>query len=133
MRFLPTRVHGVLDYNVGLLLIAIPWLTGFAQGGPETWIFVVLGLGAVVYSIFTDYEFGLIRVLPMRLHLGLDAVSGLFLASSPWLFGFADQVYVPHVAMGLFEICAACITRTVPANREAAGAHDELIQHRRVQ
>jgi hypothetical protein len=126
MRFLPTKVHGVLDYMVGLLLVAMPWVAGFAASGPETWVFVSLGVGAFVYSVFTNYELGLIRVLPMRVHLTLDAVSGLLLASSPWLFGFSEQVYLPHLVMGLFEIGAAAVTRTLPSNATAAEAHPEL-------
>jgi hypothetical protein len=37
MRFIPTRIHGFLDYAVGVLLIVVPWLFGFAAGGAETW------------------------------------------------------------------------------------------------
>jgi hypothetical protein len=36
MRFIPTRIHGMMDYAMGLLLIAAPWLFGFARGGAET-------------------------------------------------------------------------------------------------
>jgi hypothetical protein len=28
MRFIPTRIHGFLDYAVGVLLIVVPWLFG---------------------------------------------------------------------------------------------------------
>jgi hypothetical protein len=114
MRFIPTNVHGVVDYLTGALLIVAPWLFGFAQGGAETWVSVVLGAGAILYSLFTDYELGLARVLRMPLHLGLDAASGLLLAASPWLFGFSDVVYWPHLIIGVFEIGAALTTRTTP-------------------
>lgn len=115
MRFIPTRVHGMLDYLTGVLLIAAPWLFDFAQGGAETWIPVVCGAGALVYSLFTDYEFGLVRRLPMTTHLMLDAGSGVLLAASPWLFGFADYVWVPHLVFGLLEIGAALTTQKVPS------------------
>jgi len=114
MRFIPTRIHGMLDYAVGALLIVAPWLLGFAAGGAETWVPVILGVGAIGYSLFTDYELGLVRRIPMRTHLGLDAGSGVFLAASPWLFGFADLVYLPHLILGLVEIAAALTTRTTP-------------------
>lgn len=45
MRFIPTRVHGMLDYLIGILLIAAPWLFDFDRGGMETWIPVILGAG----------------------------------------------------------------------------------------
>lgn len=114
MRFIPTRIHGVLDYTMGLLLIAAPWLFGFAAGGAETWVPVVLGAGAIMYSIFTDYELGLVRTLSMPAHLAMDAASGLLLAASPWLFGFADYVYMPHLILGIVEIGAALMTEKTP-------------------
>ena len=112
MRWIPTRMHGVLDYLWGALLLAAPWLLGFARGGAETWTAVVLASGAIVYSLLTDYELGVARVLSMRGHLLLDLLGGLFLAVSPWLFGFADRVWLPHVAFGLFSITASLMTRT---------------------
>ena len=123
MRFIPTRVHGVLDYLVGLILMAAPWFLGFADGGAETVVPVALGIGALVYSVFTDYELGLVRRIPMPTHLLLDLGSGLLLAASPWLFGFADGtattsgVWVPHLVLGLFEVAAALVTKRVPSHR----------------
>jgi hypothetical protein len=119
MKLIPTSVHGVIDYIVGLLLMAAPWLLGFAVGGAETWVPVALGAGALVYSLLTSYELGLMRVISMRTHLMLDAMSGVLLASSPWVFGFSEYVYLPHVAFGLFEILAAAVTRTLPFETKA--------------
>ncbi len=114
MRFIPTRIHGMLDYLVGIILIVSPWVLGFSEGGAETWVPVVLGAGALLYSIMTNYELGLVRLIPMPTHLVLDGLSGVVLAASPWLFGFADHVWVPHVVLGLFEISAAVFTETTP-------------------
>ena len=114
MRFIPTRVHGVLDYLVGALLIAAPWILGFSRGGAETWVPVILGAGALVYSLSTNYELGVVRRIPMGTHLGLDAASGLLLAVSPWLFGFSAFVFWPHLILGIFEIVAALTTKTTP-------------------
>lgn len=115
MRFINSRAHGVLDYLMGILLILAPWLLGFARGGWETWVPVVLGAGAILYSIFTDYELGLVRRIPLPIHLGLDAGAGLLLAISPWLFGFSELVYLPHLILGLLEIGAALFTKKHPS------------------
>ena len=112
MRIIGTRLHGFLDYLVGLVLIAAPFLLGFADGGAAEYVPVALGAAAIVYSLLTDYELGLVRIIPMPLHLGLDALSGIVLAASPWLFGFADRIYLPHLLLGLFEIAASLMTRT---------------------
>lgn len=115
MRFIPTRIHGMLDYGMGAILIVAPWLFGFARGGAETWLPVILGLGVILYSLFTDYELGMVRKLSMPAHLTLDGLGGALLAVSPWLFGFADHVWAPHLVFGLLEIGAAVFTRKVPS------------------
>ena len=120
MRFLSTRIHGVIDYVVGIILILIPNLFGFADGTAAQWIFVLLGLAAIGYSLLTAYEFGLVRRIPMPVHLALDAASGVLLAVSPWLFGFHDRVYIPHIVFGLFEILASLVTQTQPRGRAAS-------------
>jgi hypothetical protein len=115
MRFLPARVHGVIDYLWGLGLLASPWAFGFADSGAPRWVAVVFGVGAIAYSAVTDYELGLVRLVPIRLHLGLDEFAGALLAASPWILGFADRVYGPHLAFGVFAVVASLITRTEPA------------------
>ncbi|HEX2079637.1 MAG TPA: SPW repeat protein [Longimicrobium sp.] len=111
---LPTRVHGMLDYLLGALLIASSWVFGFGEGGAETWVPVVLGAGVLLYSLFTDYELGVVKRLQMPAHLLLDVLGGLLLAVSPWLFGFDTHVWTPHVALGIVEVLTAAVTNTVP-------------------
>lgn len=114
MNIISTRTHGMLDYGVGLLLLVAPYLFGFANGGAAQWVPMILGLGAIAYSALTRYELGVVKLIPMPVHLALDAASGVFLAASPFLFGFSDQVWVPHVLFGLLEIGASVMTRSTP-------------------
>ncbi|MEX0646372.1 MAG: SPW repeat protein [Balneolaceae bacterium] len=114
MKVISTRTHGMLDYTMGIILIISPWLFNFARGGAEMWIPIIIGAGVILYSVFTDYEMGGVRVISMPTHLWLDGLGGLFLAASPWLFGFADFVYLPHLIFGLAEIGVALMTNPVP-------------------
>ena len=68
MRFIPTRFHAPLDYIVGAVLIAAPWIFQFSEDTAATVISIVLGIGLIVYSLFTDYELGVWRVAPMSVH-----------------------------------------------------------------
>lgn len=123
MRFISTRMHGAADYLVGILLILSPYIFGFANGGAAQWLPMLLGAGVILYSLMTRYELGLVPVIPMPAHLGLDIAGGLLLAVSPWLFGFADQVWLPHLVIGLVEVGTAMMTQTRPdpaAERPAA-------------
>jgi hypothetical protein len=114
MHALTTRIHGMLDYLFGLTLIAAPWLLGFAAGGAETWVPVGLGALLIGYSLITDYELGVLKRLQIPLHLWLDGLGGVLLAVSPWLFNFDQQVWLPHVIIGVLQIASAFLTQTVP-------------------
>jgi hypothetical protein len=115
MNVIPTKIHGIIDYISGVFFCMSPWLFGFATDNADMWIPIILGVLAVVYSLFTDYEWGIIRRLPMPVHLTLDIMSGVLMAASPWIFGFADQVYLPHVIFGFFEIGAGLLTQRAPS------------------
>ena len=118
MRFINTRIHGVLDYLTAGLMMASPAIFNFARGGPETSAPIALGITVMLYSFCTRYEFGAIKAIPMHLHLILDFFGGLFLASSPWLLGFGDLVYVPHLAIGVFEMVVPLFTQIHPSRQE---------------
>src|ERR671910_1979668 len=114
MRFIPTRVHGVLDYVTAGVLIAAPSLLNFRKDGMQRWLPIALGVGTIGYSLLTDYELGLFKVIPMPMHVALDAANGALLAASPWLFGFAEEVSAPHLGLGLFEIVVTASSQTLP-------------------
>lgn len=124
MRFLPTKVHGALDYLVGIALIAAPWLFMFDDvGGAAVFLPIVLGAGLIVYSIFTNYEWGLIKVLSMPYHLIVDFIAAALLALSPWLFGFADEkinAWLPHVVVGVVVLLVVLVSQTQPGNDKSA-------------
>lgn len=119
LRVLSTRVHGTLDYVLGLGLIFFPWIFGFADvGGAATLVPVTLGVAIIIYTLGTDYEWGALRVVSMGYHVALDLFGGIFLSLSPWIFGFADEernAWLPHVIVGLILILVYFVSRTSPA------------------
>ena len=107
MRFIPTKFHAPLDYIVGAALIAAPWIFQFSDNTAATIVPIVLGVGLIVYSLFTNYELGVWKVAPMAVHNLIDVAAGTLLAASPWIFGFADEaanVWVPHLVVGLAAV-----------------------------
>src|SRR5579859_6499125 len=108
VRFLPTKVHGVLDYVVGLALILAPNIFQFADvGGAAVLIPRLLGIVLIIYSLFTRYEWGLVKIIGMTYHLMIDFAAALFLTASPFLFGFNREkpnAWLPHVVVGVAVI-----------------------------
>ena len=120
LRVIPTQVHGVLDYLTGSTLLAAPGLLGIKDDPQAALTLRLAGGGAITYSLLTDYELGLVRLLPMPVHLALDAISGVLLASSPWLFGFSQRgtrYWLPHAFVGATEILAAATSKTAASTR----------------
>jgi uncharacterized membrane protein len=115
MRFLSTKIHGVLDYLSGVLFIASPWLFGFNNGGAAQWLPVAAGASILLLSLFTEYELGVMKGVKMSTHLTIDVVVGLLLAVSPWLAGFWEVVYLPHLIFGLLEAGAGLMTKQTPS------------------
>jgi hypothetical protein len=69
----------------------------------------------LAYSLFTRYEWGMTKKLPMPAHLGIDAVGGMMYVAGPWLFPEAKaNVKRFLVAKGLFTVAAAFLTETRP-------------------
>lgn len=83
------RLHGIIDYLWSALLIASPWLFGFAEEQVNRAIAVILGGAVVLYSFCTHYELGVLRGIPRSAHLFLDMLVGVFLGSA-----------FMHIAMG---------------------------------
>ena len=65
------------------------------------------------------------NVVPMRVHLALDAVGGATLALVPQLTGARQKGlkhWLPHLAVGVFEIGMAALTKTDPPPTKSARA-----------
>jgi hypothetical protein len=110
MQIINRRVHGYLDYAVSVFLLFAPRVFGVA-GAAEVTVFRTIAVVNLAYSIFTDYELGAFKVLPFGVHRTLDVLSGLVLALSPWLFGFADQTCWPYLGLGILELIVVSLTR----------------------
>ena len=114
MKPVTTKVHGVLDYATGATLVTLPSVLGVG-GMSAGRALRGAGLGHVAYSLLTNYELGVKRVLPMPAHLTLDALSGALLCAAPALLPEEDGVVAAAlVGFGAFELGAALATKTEP-------------------
>lgn len=115
MRVINSRTHTIIGLVVGAVLIVAPWLLGFGDDSDAaTWSAVGVGVFIVLNELITTSPASPVKLVPMSVHLILDIVTGIFLALTPWFFGFADEdanVWVPHVVVGILVAGYALMTR----------------------
>ena len=114
-----TRMHGVLDYVLGAVLLLAPNLFGFADAdGPAVWVPRLIGALAIMQALVTRFELGLVKLMPMKFHLFNDFAAGAFLAASPWLLNFYDsanqRLWVPNLIAGIGILIVTAMTEKYP-------------------
>ena len=117
MRIIPTSVHSAVDHVVGPALVLAPTILRLGSTSAEGIVARAVGGAETVYSNLTDYELSAKKVVPMPVHLALDAVGGATLALVPQLTGARQRGkkhWLPHLAIGALEIGMAALTKTEP-------------------
>jgi hypothetical protein len=111
MKRISTKTHGLIDYAWAAVVPALPRLL---QTGPTTTpLLVVAGLGALAYSLLTQYELGALKVLPMTSHLTLDVLSGVALVAASFaLTQTTAKERTLLLGLGSFALTVALNTET---------------------
>ena len=128
MRFIPTRIHAILDYVAGFALLVIPmaWLE---EGSPAVMVPMIAGAVILLQALFTDFEISIANIIPMPAHLMMDALLGIVVLASPWLFGFYEIVWLPHVLVGLIALGSAAMTHLHRGVPEITSTHGSGHKH----
>lgn len=120
-RPISTRTHGALDY-AWVSMAANAARAGDASGATTRFIrnsSVVAGIN----SMLTDYEAGMLRLMPMRVHLAVDFVIGAALVLSPLFLPKSGRRSVAvSVALGLTACAASLLTDARGRKRQVAFA-----------
>jgi hypothetical protein len=103
----------VTDYTVGtILMTAFPkWAD--IEGTESARQIRMSGAAHVGYSTITKYPLGIVKLLPFKAHLAIDALGALALAATPFVTGQwkkGTKHWVPHVALCMFELSSLAMT-----------------------
>jgi hypothetical protein len=106
LQFLTPALHGALDYIAAGALILLPVILGLQ--GLELWLSVAGGAGLILYSLLTDYRFGVVKLLSFDLHLLFDLAAGVVFLIAPFALGFSPvaTIYYPVMALGVMAVVA---------------------------
>src|SRR3954454_13516156 len=106
-------LHGVVDYNAGAMLTTVLPKLLKVEGTPAARQIRTAGAVHLAYSAITSYPLGIVKVLPFKAHLALDAVGALALAAAPFVTGqykSGRRQWLPQLAISLFELGSLGIT-----------------------
>ncbi len=109
------KTHNILDYVGGAALILAPFLFGFSDIDAARNVFMIAGFALVAYSLCTNYYYSLIRVIPLGVHMTLDALNGVLIIAAPWIFNYRafltpGQEYL-HYILGVGVLALVGLTR----------------------
>src|SRR3954447_16477799 len=112
-RPIDSTLHGMTDYSVGTaLMTAFPKLAGI-EGTPAENQIRVAGAAHVAYSTVTRYPLGILKVLPYKAHLAIDALGAVAIGATPFVTGQWKKglkQWVPHVGVAAFELMSLAMT-----------------------
>ena len=136
--FISPTLYGVLNFTSAILLMSSPWLFNFAQfGGGALLVPIFLGWLQLIQSIFSDNPFSFIKVFPMQMQNCLDGITGLFLMTMPFSYGFYNNVFWPHLLLGgllvfkgVFAQGSPFLVRATPSLPEAGITSTDSLEGR---
>ena len=120
-------LHGLLEYVIGVALIVAPFALAF-EAAPATAVSIIAGLAVLVLAAVTAVPTGIVKQVPIPVHVAIDFLLVPVLIAAPFLFGFSDEVAptATFIGLGVFHLLLTIGTRFAPEEKpaEAAASRD---------
>ena len=111
MKRLSPNQHGLVDYPFALSTLVASRILPETAAGRR--LLSLSGLGATGLSLLTDYDAGVVRVVPMKIHLAVDAMTDALLIAAPLILkDEGSRMKRTLVAMGLMGGVVTIMTRS---------------------
>jgi hypothetical protein len=116
MRFprpIDATLHGVTDYTVGATLLSVFPRLADINGTESARQIRAAGAAHAAYSTLTDYPLGVVKLIPYKVHLALDAVGAVAVAATPFVTGQwrkGRRHWLPHAGLALFELSSLAMS-----------------------
>ena len=79
--------HGIADYAYVPLVWMAPKIAKFYHLPQAMLACRAASVGALTYSLLTNAEWGAAKLIPYKVHLGMDLAVGAASLAAPWLLG----------------------------------------------
>ncbi|MGI8531437.1 MAG: SPW repeat domain-containing protein [Geodermatophilaceae bacterium] len=87
---IPRGLHGLLEYVVGALFVAFPFILGY-DNNFAVGVSIVVGVLVLILAAATVGTSSLIDSIPLTVHAAIDYALAAFLIASPFIFGFSGE------------------------------------------
>jgi hypothetical protein len=123
---LPLRLHALSEPVVALVLIAAPFLLGFADVDAARNVSIVAGVVVALQAAATRWRWAVVPLIPLGVHAMADTLIGTLLLSAPFLLEYHDAstaAWIVHVVVGSGLVASAWATdwrtrdRALPPSR----------------
>src|SRR5476651_33893 len=117
--FISHTFFGYFSYPLAIVTMASPWIFGFVGiGGASLFFPLVFGWFSVLMAIFSNTKAGMVGIFPTQMHCTLDTIVGFVIMVAPWLYGFHDRVFIPHLILGAIIFIMGVFTKGSPLTCE---------------
>ncbi|MEA2129155.1 MAG: hypothetical protein QOJ85_2046 [Solirubrobacteraceae bacterium] len=116
---IPRFAHGAIEYAIGVLLIAAPFLLHFKADAAVA-VSIVVGVIVLAVAASSDGPTSLVNSVPVSAHLLFDVVLAAVLIASPFLFTFNSESAPTafFIVLGVAQLLVTIGTRfQAPAGR----------------
>lgn len=110
LQFVSPKLHGIMDYVVAIGWPIVARALGFADHPTRV---IDAGAGMIAaHQLMTDNEVGLVKVVPMKSHLMLDALGGAgLIGCAIALHNVTREERCAVCSLGAYMLLAAAVTR----------------------
>lgn len=120
MKIISSKLHGIIDYLFSTFLLLSPTL--FQMEGNLCTITYSLGAAHLLITSLTDFEVGLIRLIPFRIHGLIEIIVSVSLAALAfWFFNTGSEFgFYFYMALAVVIMLVFILTdfKTVPQTRK---------------
>ncbi len=119
MKIISSKTHGILDYLTVAFLLASPAM--FKMEAPLSTITYALGIVHLCLTVLTNFEVGVIKVIPFRIHGLIEIIVAL--GSAALAFWFYEHVnslgFYYYMALAIVILVVFILTdfKSAPAKK----------------
>lgn len=119
-RTINSTTHATADYMMGVMVAAAPWIVLYNHDYLATLISVGYAALVLIMTFFTRFEGGFVRIIPYKVHLGIDTIAGIAFILLPWLLGLSRAATWTMTILG-----AAAVLITMASEKRAYKGFEE--------